>query len=409
MDNLDLFTQALMLNSPWRVTEVVFTQDPKPELHLTIDFAVGSKFPCPTQGCEESALEVHDTKERVWRHLNFFQYKAFIHARVPRVTCPTHGVHQVEVPWSRPGSGFTLLIEAYVVELAKHLPVAVIAALMDEHDNRLWRILHHYVNAAREAEVYPDVDRIGIDETSRKGHHYITVVVDLAQKRVLYCTEGKDASTITSFIGDFKRHQGDPDKIRLVTCDMSLGFKKGITEGFVQASMIIDKFHVVKHANEAVDLVRKSEAKSMVELKRTKYIWLKNPGNLTEKQQLTMESLRHRNLKTARAYQMRLNLQSLYETCFSRQDAEVEFHKLTQWMMHSRLEPMKDLARLLRRHAHDILNYFEFRITNAILEGMNSIIQNIKRRARGFRNIEYFKTMIYLVCGKLNLHLASAF
>ena len=184
---------------------------------------------------------------------------------------------------------------------------------------------------------------------------------------------------------------------------MSLGFRKGINNNFPNATTVIDKFHVIKHANEAVDAVRKEEVKTNPLLKKTKYIWLKNSDNLTEKQSEKKERLSKKRLKTGRAYSMRVTLQDIYETSNNRSEAEPQMKKLYSWLMKSRLEPMRKFAGLLKDHWKEILNYFEYRYTNAILEGMNSIIQNIKCRARGFKNDEYFKTMIYLVCGKLKI------
>ena len=347
----------------------------------------------------------HDTATRTWRHLNFFQYKTYLHADLPRVKCAEHGVKTVSVPWAREGSGFTLLFEGWVVELAKHLPVDTIAKMVDEHDTRLWRFIKHYVDEARKKEDHSEVTSIGIDETSKKGHNYITVVVDLNQKKVIFATEGKDSSTVGAFVDDFKEHSGKPENVRIVTCDMSLGFKKGIREQFPQSATIIDKFHVIKHANEAVDKVRREEAKSNAVLKHTKYIWLKNDENLTDAQKERKLTLQKLHLKTGRAYSMRVELQDIYDTSYSKEEAGQRLEKLCSWMIRSRLEPMKKLAKMLRDHSEEILNYFSNRYTNAILEGMNSIIQNIKCRARGFRNDEYFKTMIYLVCGKLNLNI----
>lgn len=403
METKDLFATALNLPEPWSITKIEFTPDitGKLELHINLSFARGSKFPCPECG---SLCSAHDVATRTWRHLNFFQYKTYLHADLPRVKCAEHGVKTISVPWAREGSGFTLLFEGWVVELAKHLPVDTIAKMVDEHDTRLWRFIKHYVDEARKKEDYSTVTSIGIDETSKKGHNYITVVVDLNQKKVIFATDGKDSSTVGAFVADFEEHDGKPENIRIVTCDMSLGFKKGIREQFPQSATIIDKFHVIKHANEAVDKVRREEAKSNVILKNTKYIWLKNDENLTENQRNRKLTLQKLHLKTARAYSMRVELQDIYDTSFSKEVARIRLEKLCSWMIRSRLEPMKKLAIMLRDHNEEILNYFSNRYTNAILEGMNSIIQNIKCRARGFRNDEYFKTMIYLVCGKLNLN-----
>lgn len=219
---------------------------------------------------------------------------------------------------------------------------------------------------------------------------------------------GKDSTTVKRFADDFMAHNGDPDRVRLVTCDMSLGFAKGIRDHLPNAAKIIDKFHVIRHANEAVDRVRKAEGRHNALLKRTKYLWLRNESNLTELQLETKRGLQRRRLKTARACRMRETLQDIYADSASRAEAEAGFRALCSWMMHSRLEPMKTLARQLRRHWDDILAYFDHRRTNAILEGLNSIIQNVKTRARGFRNMDYFSTMIYLACGKLDLNTVTA-
>lgn len=405
MDTTSLFTAALQLPDPWRVSGVEFRDgaDGRRELHVTIGFAPGSRFHCSEAGCGETSCPVHDVRERVWRHLNFFQYKAFIHAGVPRVACPEHGVRAVPVPWARPGSGFTLLFEAMVVELAKTQPVADIAAQVGEHDTRLWRFIRHYVDEARPYEDYTGVEAIGIDETSRKGHRYITVVADLVERNVICVVPGKDSGTVGRFARDFMDHNGDPGRVRLVTCDMSLGFAKGIREHLPNAAKVIDKFHVVKHANEAVDRVRKAEGRHNALLRRTKYLWLRNEANLTESQLETKRNLQRRRLKTARACRMRETLQDIYADSADRIEAEAGFRALCSWMMRSRLEPMKALARQLRRHWDDVLAYFDHRRTNAILEGLNSVIQNVKTRARGFRNMDYFSTMIYLTCGRLDL------
>ena len=417
MDNTDLFTAALQLEYPWKVSQVEFIPDEadpkKMTLHITITFERGAKFIFYNEDgsvwADASGKPIettaHDTADRTWQHLNFFQYKTYIHAKMPKVSdgeghCPT-----VKAPWARKNSGFTLLFEAWIMELAKHLPVSVIAKLVDVRDNRLWRFIKHYVNAARELEDYSEVDSIGMDETSKKGHNYVTVMVDLAERKVIYTTEGKDHTTVDKFVEDFKEHKGDPDNVKLVTCDMSLGFRKGVRDNFPNSNTIIDKFHVIKHANDAVDTGRKQEGKTNELLKGTKYLWLKNDINLTDEQAAWKSELMKasKRLKTGRSYSMRVTLQDIYEQCQSREEAEPRLKKLCSWLIRSRLQPMKELCNMIRDHWNEILNYFEYRLTNAILEGMNSIIQNVKRRARGFRNNEYFEIMIYLNCSKLDI------
>ena len=256
------------------------------------------------------------------------------------------------------------------MEMARHLPAGTLAEQLDETDTRLWRFIAHYVDEARRLEDYMGVEAIGIDETSRRGRNYITVVADLVEHDVINVTPG---------------------------------FRKGIREHLPHARRIVDKFHVARHANEAVDKAGKTEGRSNPRLKRTKYLWLRNEESLTELQVETKRNLTRQRLKTGRACRMREVLQDIYTDSRTPSEAWVRLHRLCSWMMHSRLEPMKDFARMIRRHFAEIVAYFEHPYTNAVLKGADSVIQNVKRRARGFRNMDYFATMIYLTCGRLDL------
>lgn len=227
---------------------------------------------------------------------------------------------------------------------------------------------------------------------ARKGHGYVTVAADLTERSVTNVTPGRDAPAVERFAGDFMDHNGDPDRVRLVTCDMSPGFAEGIRRWLPNAAKIIDRFHVIRHANEAVDKVRKAEGRENGLPKRTECPWPRNESNLTELQLETKRSLQWQRLKTARACQMRETLQDIHDTGANRVEAETGPERLCLWMMRSRLEPMKALARQLRRHWDGILAYFDHRYTNAILEGLNGIIQHVKTRARGFRNMDYLST-----------------
>ena len=408
MNNLDLFTKALGLTSPWYVSATELKEiDNAMELHITISFVKGGKFPSPIDKDDTNLYSAYDTKERTWRHLDFFQHKTYIHCNVPRIKTKDKKINLVEVPWARKNSGFTLLFEAYVMELVKKMTVSQTSELVREHDTRLWRIIHYYVEKAMEEENYSNVETLGIDETSKKGHNYITVFVDIINKKVIFCTNGKDSTTVDKFVEHFVNHYGLKENIKIVTCDMSLGFKKGITDNFENADTVIDKFRVIKHANEAVDAVRKEETRENDILKKTKYLWLKNKDNLTEKQKEKFESISSLNLKTSRAYNMKVTLQDIYTNCQTHEQAEEAMNKLYFWLTHSRLQPMIKFAKLLKDHINDILNYFIHPYTNAILEGVNSVIQNTKCSARGYRNDQYFIDMIYLRCGKLEFNLPS--
>lgn len=404
-NQIDLFTNALGLKDPWKVTEVSFDSNDS-RLDIYIARTKGSKVTCPVCGKECS---VHDSKERTWRHLNFFQYKAFIHCKVPRCDCNDHGVKQVEVPWTRQGAGFTLLFEAFIMVLVKDMPVNAIAKLIGINSDSIWRIIDHYVAEAYDSIDFSDVTTIGLDETSSKrGHNYITLFVDLDKSKVLYATEGKDASTIKSFKETFENHNGNVSSVENISCDMSPAFIKGVNNHFPDADITFDKFHVIKRINEAVDNVRREELKANDILKSTRYIWLKNPKNLTIKQQEQMQPLSKMNLKTLRAYNIKLKLQEFYEIN-DKAAALSHLKKWFFWATHSRLEPMKEAAYFIKRHWDGIVKYTTTKITNGVLEGINSIIQAVKRRARGYGTTKHFISMVYLVCSDLEFNLPKAF
>ena len=397
-----LFAAALQIQEPLYVEKVEFLKD-EGELHMYVDFRKGARFRCSVCGTE--GLSIHDTIEKTWRHLNFFQYKAFIHYRTPRTECSEHGVHLVDVPWGGSNSGFTLLFEAFILQLAKCMPISQIAKLVDEHDTKLWRIVGKYVNAALKVADYSDMERVGLDETSsKKGHNYVTIFVDMDETKAVYVTEGKDASTIAKFKEELPLHNCKPQQITDISCDMSPAFKKGLANNFSWSNITFDKFHVIKLMNEALDKVRREEQKNDPELKYTRYIWLYNAEKLSISKTRKLASLRNSNKKTAKAYQLKLNLQDIYKSANNKVDAMIMLEKWYSWAVRCRLEPVKAFAKTMRNNWSGILNYFDSNMTNATLEGMNSIVQAARARARGYRNVNNFITIIYLLAGKLNIN-----
>lgn len=401
MRDVDVFQQALGLTPPWRVEDVEFDAE-RGRLDLYLDFPAGSEFTCPV--CEREDCRAYDTTEKTWRHLNFFEHRAYLHARVPRVECAECGVKLARVPWAREGSGFTLLFEAFVLALVKAMPVAAAARLVGEHDTRLWRILHHYVDQARAAADFSAVRQVGVDETSAKrGQNYITLFCDLEESRTLFVTEGRDASTFGRFRLDLLAHGGRPERITDLCMDMSAGYLRGARRHLPEAEIVFDKFHVMKLVNEAVDEVRRAEQKERPELKRSRYVWLKNPKNLTVHQQGLLEALSPKKvgLKTARAYRIKLALQELWTLPPAL--AEAFLKRWYFWTTHSRLEPMIRVAKTLKAHWDGLLRWFRAPISNGILEAINSLVQAAKAKARGYRTTRNLITIVYLVTGKLDL------
>jgi transposase len=263
----DLFKLALNLQDPWYVTSIEFNNIEK-RIDIHIDFKVSSRFECSS--CKTAGCAVHDTMERGWRHLNYFQFKTYIHARVPRTKCEKCGlIRLIDVPWARRGAGFTLLMDSMILILAQNMPVNAVAEIVDEHDTRIWRVLSHYIEKSRSEEDFSQVKAMGVDETScAKFHNYISLFVDLDNSKVLYACEGKDASVINSFREDLIAHNGIADNIEMFCSDMSPAFISGITAQFPNSSITFDKFHVMMMVNDAIDQVRREEQLCNKDLKK---------------------------------------------------------------------------------------------------------------------------------------------
>ena len=397
-----LFAVALGIVPPWEVVGVEFSQENK-RLDIKIDFTRGSTFACPVCG---TAAPVHDTTEKTWRHLNFFQYETYLTARVPRTKCSGTdcGVKQVQVPWARTGSGFTLLFEALVMAMARQMPVNVIARMLNVHDTRLWRVVRTYIESARSQEDYSDVKRIGVDETSSsKGHEYVTFFFDMDRRKLLFGTTDKDHTTVERFVTDLVNHGGNPENVTDACLDMSKAFIKGIKENFPNASLTFDQFHLIKLMNDILAKIRAEEARQFPEeLRKTRYIFLKNPDRLSEAEERKLFDLTRFNLGSIKAYMLKLALQFVYAAS-SRTEAEVLLKRWHRRAQRSRIDRIIKLAKTVKEHWDGILSYFDSRLTNGFLEGINSLIQAAKAKARGYRNPNNLIAMAYLIAGKLKL------
>ena len=402
MPDLELFQQALGLEEPWKVVEVQFDAERR-RLDLRVDFRKGARFACPE--CGAPGCKVHDTEPHTWRHLNFFQHEAYLTARVPRVSCPEHGTRQVQVPWARGRSDFTLLFKALVMALVKEMPVKAVAGLVGEHDTKIWRIVHHYVDLAVEAQDLSGAERLGIDDTSfRRGQDYVTVFADLdpGERRAVFVTEGRDQQTVQQFAGFLKAHGGRPtEQITEVCQDMSEAYLAGVLKHLQKAEITFDRYHIKQKLSEAIDAVRREEAKQHKGLlKNTRYLWLKRPANLTVKQQDWLDELLQQPLQTVQAYEQALRFDTFYEL-----EADAAEEYLRRWIAEvkdTELQPLINFAEMLEEYWLGVIRWHHSRLSNGLLEGLNSLIQAAKRRARGYRSARNYKAMIYLVAGKLN-------
>lgn len=402
METSHLFTLALGLSPPWAVSRQEFDAS-KRRLDLVLDFPAGSTFPCPL--CA-AASKVHDTSEREWRHLNFFEHETFLRARLPRVKCEAHGVRTVQVPWARAGAGFTLLFEALVMEFLRNgMTMKAVSRLVGEHDTRLWRVVEHYVEEAVARQDLSALRHVGVDETSRaKGHRYMTLFADLQQRRVVFVAQGKDGDTLRAFKEELEKRGGAAENIKDLSMDMSAAFIRGANEQFPDAHVTFDKFHVIKLANEAVDQVRRVEQRSCPVLKRTRYLWLRNVENMTHEQHREFAELRKNKLETAKAVAYRELLQELYAQPDYWQ-ATAFFDRWQRSASRCRLPQVKRLAKTLRKHRYGVLRWFDSRVNNGLLEGLASLVQSAKTRARGYRTTHYMRLVIHLLLSKFDFNL----
>ncbi len=410
-----LFTSALGLAPPWEVDKVDLDT-----ARRRIDFEVrftAKAMACP--GCGTGAQPVHDRLRRSWRHLDFFQFEAWLHADVPRVACGGCGkTTQLGVPWAREGSGFTALFEALALALCRDLPVRQAAALLRCADKQLWRRISFYVDQARAVDDMSAVQIIGIDETSlRRGQNYITVVHDLAAKRLLFATEGRDHQTVVDFATDLIAHGGDPEQIRHVCQDMSAAYAKGVAQALPKAQISYDRYHVVAMANEAMDKVRQAElrdepqavAKALGTSERKTIKGLmwgmrKNPSGWSRTQINAMHWLQQSGLKSARAWRLKMALREVYARAAASNDpisAKAELTAWLSWARRCRLEPLKKLAKTISERLTAVVRGMTDNRSNAFVEAMNGLLQQAKRAARGFRTASNFIAIAYLRMSKL--------
>jgi transposase len=397
----ELFTQALGIKAPWSIVSLVF--DPSEnKLNVYIDFKRGSTFEIENSNNQTiEHCKAYDKIDKVWRHLNFFEYQCFLHIKVPRVKPSFGGIKMIYPDFAGQTYGFTLLFEALIVELSKNMPVRHIAKLFKVSDYKIWSVLESYIEKAVAFSDNSSVTKLGIDETSiKKKHSYISQFVDLDKRRTIHIAEGKDNTVLKDFKDFFECTNGKASDITDISIDMSPAFIKGVKENMPHAEITFDKFHILKKINEAVDQVRKTEALSNKVLRGTKYVFLRNEENLTESQKEKKIELSKLNLDTFKAMHIRENFQAIY-VAEDKNSFESLLQEWYEWAINSNLEPIVKVARTIKNHWNGIVKWKESQINNGILEGLNSVVQAAKSKARGYK-FNHFRIITFLLTGKLD-------
>jgi len=407
MEAKDVFSLGLGLKEPWKLGGQRLDVEKRPhELHFEVVADRGALFPCPE--CQR-ACKAHDFESFTWQHLNFFQHHCFITARVPRVDCPDHGVKRAAVPWARPGSKFTLLFEQAALILVREMPVLAAARFMGITDKRLWRLVAHYVRRAVGELDLSAVRAVGLDETAAKrGHNYVTVFIDMdrADKPVIFVTPGKGKACVAEFRAFMLEHGGKPSTVAEVVCDMSPAFLAALAQGFPNAAVTVDWFHVVQLFTTAVDQVRKAEARNRQLPKAVRWAVLKAADrNLTDKQRIALAELETGGFATAAAYRAKEMLRWIRQAV----GPQAARWRITRFINHigltldpgPLLDPVRRALRTFASHVEHIIRRWTSSHSNARLEGLNGIFQAARARARGYRKTATFATIIYLLAAPL--------
>ncbi len=395
----------LGLNSPWQISEVNLDIEGR-KVEIYISWPQGEKVSCPE--CNAQCTVKDHREERTWRHLDTMQFATYIKCRVPRSNCHEHGAKTIEIPWSDPERRFTLLFEKFAIDIllaCKSIKAA--KNLLGISWDEMHLIQKYAVERGLLRREDEEVIHVGIDEKSfLKGHNYVSIMNDIDNSRVLEVVQGRDKEATDKLLQSIPPARRK--SVKAVAVDMWEAYRLSIEENFPCADIVHDKFHISGYLGKSVDSVRKQEHKILKKegydyLVGTKYLWLTNSKNWTEKHNEQFKELKNITLKTSRAWAIKEAFLNFWDYIYLA-SAKKYFKRWYFWATHSRLKPVIEAAKTLKRHIENILTYFKHRITNAVSEGLNSKIQNIKSNARGYRNFDNYRIAILFYCGKLELY-----
>ena len=403
-----LYEAVLGLSAPWSI-EHVETKLDAGEVHVTVALPANTRWVCPE--CHAEA-PIHDHQERSWRHLDTCQFHTIVHARVPRLKCPTHGIGQLKVPWAERGSQFTAMFEALAIDWLRQASITAVARHLRVSWDEAAGIQSRAVKRGLARREQVSARFVGVDETSfQKRHEYVTIVSDLERSQVLYVADDRTQASLDGFWTGLPRPQ--LNAIEAVAMDMSAPYIQSTLLHVPAADekIVFDKFHIAQLLGQALDQVRRMESRRLGgmgdhTLTGTRFDWLRHPGTFTREETREFAALRARVRRVARAWELKETAMAIFDLRAA-WAARRNFAAWFAWAIRSKLEPMKRVARTLLRYWDQIENYFRHRITNASVEATNTNIQQVKRRSRGFRNRARFREAIYFHCGGLDLYPAG--
>ena len=402
MKDKELYEVLLGLKKPWEVEEVKVEVKEK-KVEVVVGYEKGTLW-----GDEEGRrLPIHDHVEKRWRHLDSCGFETVIRCRVPRVQGADGHVWTIPVPWSQPGSRYTVAFESFAIAvLLATKGVAAAAALLGLGWDAVHGIMERAVERGLLRRDLEGLCYLGLDEKSFKhDSKFVSVMYDLKGSRVLEVLEGKDELTGRMILETLPDEA--LDAIQATAMDMSLSYEAAVKAIIPQSDIVHDRYHISANLNQAVDQVRRSENKAKVEegdgtLKGTRQLWLSSPHHHSKEEQAEFAVLQKQHRKISRAWAIKEAFVAFW-SCADEQAGRTFFKKWYGWAIRSRLTPIKRVARTLKARFENIVTYFRHRITNAVAEGLNSKIQSLTSAARGFRNFFNYRTRILFYCGKLDL------
>ena len=409
MNELNAHYRLLLgLDSNWEVRDVDLSLEGL-RVEIVLEF-VGHALVCPE--CGQTSGRHDLAPERQWRHLDTMQFETVLRARVPRCACAKCGVKTIPVPWADKHSRFTLMFEAFAIRVLQACSsVKQGAELLGLNWESVQTILARAVARGLAHRNIAQVEHVGLDEKSfGHGQSYVSMMYDLDGARVLEVVEDRTQAAAENLWKTLPESQRE--KIQAVAMDMSSAYEQATRQFAPQAEIVHDKFHVSKHLNEALDQVRRTENKDLQSrqdnrLKRTRQLWLFAEHNLTDQHIARFGDLRDSDLKTARAWALKENFRWFWTYQYAGR-AKTFFQEWYGWACRSRLPPIIKVAKMLHRRLDNLLTYMRHPITNAVAEGFNSKIQNLKSSARGFRSFANYRLRILFYCGKLEMMPAQA-
>jgi len=398
------FNKLLKLPSPWHVISAQPVSKTRIDVQIIYDSKCGT---CPK--CNQDCQVYDKRPSRSWRHLDTLQYATYLHCEIPRIKCnQCKDVKSLKVPWSEVRNHFTHLFENHAIDVLQ-------ASRSVEEARKLLSINWKQLNVIKQKAVTRGMKRrtsvstsaVGIDEKSyAKRHHYASIMVDLADARVLEIVKGRKIKDAKKLI-----KQGLPQEIRssvqAVAIDMNKGFQSAIEQVLPKAKIVHDVFHIAQHLNQAVDKTRRAEHKVLLQddnksLARLRYPLLKNSEKLKQEQLDMFKVLEDAGYETANCWRLKELFRSFW-VFDHKEDAKAFFTTWYDKAFKSGLKHLEKVANMINKRLDNVLNFFTYRITNAKAEGVNSKIQTVQSNSRGFRSFENLRIAILFYCGKLDL------